>query len=332
MAKSVVLGEITCPSGELVLMDGGCLGLWSGHRDPEEVRGPDVPPAIDFEVIGRDADAAARSFDRQPGLTLYDIPRDSAVDFVALFNGHCAQHNLQASLRAFDRQVPHRERVRRAIANGDPYLRISGLPVVAVGGLPTDRPLAVTGIPHVEWGWAYLRIAVRDTPAAGLTRLGHIGVDWARFVFADADALGGWVHDESIDGLADVVFWGRDEEDVAEEFGADRTGTPGEENTFGWLNLPLRDAYVRAVELDERRTSTPERRFAYDFRPHSHHWQVMADVRASEYEAATIDVGGAPMLFATTSVGDGFFPVRVHHDSNGALATIQITVQEHEES
>jgi hypothetical protein len=183
----------------------------------------------------------------------------------------------------------------------------------------------VTGIPHAEWGWACLRVAVRDTPAEGLTRLGDIGVDWARFVFADADALGGWVHEESIDGLADVVFWGRDEEDVAEEFGAECTGTRGEEK-------PVRDAYVRAVELGERRTSTPERRFAYDFRPHSHHWQVMADVRASEYEAATIDVGGARMLFATTSVGDGFFPVRVHHDSTGALATIQIAVQEHEES
>jgi hypothetical protein len=30
MAGKVLLGEISCPSGELVLMDGGYLGMWSG--------------------------------------------------------------------------------------------------------------------------------------------------------------------------------------------------------------------------------------------------------------------------------------------------------------
>jgi hypothetical protein len=49
----------------------------------------------------------------------------------------------------------------------------------------------------------------------------------------------------------------------------------------------------------------------------SHHWQVMADVRASEGEVATIEVGGARMFFAMTSVGDGFFPVHVERDAAG---------------
>jgi hypothetical protein len=66
----VLLGEVTCPSGELALMDGGYLGLWSGDRIPDDVRQPDVAPAVDFEVIGHDADVAARSFDRQSGRTL----------------------------------------------------------------------------------------------------------------------------------------------------------------------------------------------------------------------------------------------------------------------
>jgi hypothetical protein len=44
------------------------------------------------------------------------------------------------------------------------------------------------------------------------------------------------------------------------------------------------------VALDDRRQTAPERKFAHDFRPHSHHWRVMAEVRASEYEAATIEV------------------------------------------
>lgn len=75
VSEIVVLGEVTCPSSELVLMDGGYLGLWSGDRTPDDVRQPDVAPAVDFEVVGRDADAAARSFDRQSGCTLYYIPQ-----------------------------------------------------------------------------------------------------------------------------------------------------------------------------------------------------------------------------------------------------------------
>lgn len=74
MTKIVTLGEVTCPSGELVLMDGGYLGLWSGERAPEEQRHDGFPPAVDFEIVGVDADVAARSFDRQCGRTLYDIP------------------------------------------------------------------------------------------------------------------------------------------------------------------------------------------------------------------------------------------------------------------
>jgi hypothetical protein len=59
-------------------------------------------------------------------------------------------------------------------------------------------------------------------PVPGERRpLTRIGVDHTRFAFADSDALGHWEHDDSLDGLADVVFWGEDE--VAAEFGARRT-------------------------------------------------------------------------------------------------------------
>lgn len=142
--------------------------------------------------------------------------------------------------------------------------------------------------------------------------------------------MSAWVHDDPVDGLADVVFWGRHETEVAAEFGATRTSTPGEDH-YGWLNLPVREAYAKAVALNGRRNTAPERMFAFDFRPHSHHWRVMADVRASEHEAGTIDVGGARMIFAMTSVGDGFFPVHVELDATGAVAAIQVTVQGNED-
>jgi hypothetical protein len=330
VADIVLLGEVTCPSGELVLMDGGYLGLWSGDHTPEDGRQPGVEPAVDFEVVGRDAQAAARSFDRQSGRTLYDIPRHAVTEFSSLFDRHCRERGYQASLRPFPQQVPHRARVRRAVAGHDPDFLITGVPVLAVGGLPTDRPLPVTATPASDGSWQHIRITVSDNPVASTRTLGPIGIDYARFVFADADALSAWIHDEPIDGLADVVFWGRHETEIAAEFGAARTGTPGDDH-YGWLNLPAREAYAKTVALNRRRNAAPKRMFAFDFRPHSHHWQVMAHVRACENEAATIDVGGAQIIFAMTSVGDGFFPVQVELDTAGAPTAIQVTIRADED-
>jgi hypothetical protein len=324
VTEIVQLGEVTCPSGELVLMDGGYLDLWSGDGAPEELPANTDRPVVDLEIVGREAVAAARSFNRQSGQALYDIPQHRVEEFVALFDGHCRTHGLEASLRPFARQVPHRERVRRAIAAGDPDFLISGVPVVSVGGLPTDRPLPVTAQPG-EWGWSHFRILVGDGPVASTRGLGSIGVDYARLVFADASALNAWVHEDPIDGLADVVFWGRNEIEIAADFHAPRTGTPGDDH-YGWLNLPVGEAYAKAVALDERRRAEPERKFAFDFRPHSHHWQVMARVRASVHEAAVIEVGDANIMFAMTSVGDGFFLVHLELDGTGALTAIQVTI------
>jgi hypothetical protein len=322
MTKDVTLGEITCPSGELVLMDGGYLRLWSGDRAPAQQRPDDIPPAVDFEIVGTDADVAARSFDRQAGRTLYDVPERDAAEFTTSFDEHCREHHYAAALRRFDGQVPHRERVRRAIAGGDPSFLVSGVPVIAVGGVPSGRPLRVTASPDEEWGWQHIRIEAGAGPVTQRHELDRVGVDNARFVFADAGALNAWVHEDAIDGMADVVFWGRDENAVATEFGASRVGADGS----GWLDVPLHEAYEKAVGLDTLRNSSAGRRFNFDFRPHSHHWQVMAGVRAAEHEAATIHVGGADIMFAMTSVGDGFFPAHVETDRHGELVAIQITI------
>jgi hypothetical protein len=327
VVETVLLGEITCPCGELVLMDGGYLELWSGARSPEEQRPPEIPPGVDFEVVGPDAAQAAGSLNRQSGRVLYDIPASAAATVVAAFDDECLARGYNASLRPFERQVPHRERVRRAIAAGDSDFRISGVPVVVVGGLPGDRTFPVVATPDNEgWGWAHIRILVGDRPTASVRALGSIGVDYARFVFADADALSAWQHEQPIDGLADVVFWGRDAAQVAAELGVGPTGTPGEEGTFGWLDLPLAEANARAVSLHESVDPGAGRGYRVDFRPHSHHWQVMAGVRAADHDAATIEIDGARLMFAMTSVGDGFFPVHVELDQAGAPVAIQITV------
>jgi hypothetical protein len=323
MEDVIRLGEITCPSGDLVLIDGGNLGLWSGDRSPDETREPDEPLAVDFEIIGPDADMAARAFRPRSRRMLYDIPQRDAAEFAASFVEHCRDHGLRASLRPFERQVPHRERARRAITGGDPHFEITGMAVVAVGGLPVGRELEVTAAAG-EWGWRHLRISTGGGPTVQTVTLGSIDVDHARFAFADADALSYWVHDRPIDGLADIVFWGADEERVAAEVGAPRTSMSGDD-VYGWRNLPVQAAHEKAMALRELR-DTGEWLFTFDLRPHSHHWQVMAGVRASEEEAATIDVAGARILFAMTTVGDGGFPVHVELDADGGSVAIQITV------
>jgi hypothetical protein len=61
------------------------------------------------------------------------------------------------------------------------------------------------------------------------------------------------------------------------------------------------------------------------FRPHSHHWQVMRQVRASEFEAGSVDIGDARLLGAMTTWGDGYFPVSADLDASGALVAVRVS-------
>ena len=48
--------------------------------------------------------------------------------------------------------------------------------------------------------------------------------------------------------------------------------------------------------------------------------------RASENEAATIEIGGAQIMMATTSVGDGFFPVDLDVNAAGIPVAVRISM------
>jgi hypothetical protein len=342
MGERVALGEVSCPSGELVIMDGGYLGLWSGERSPApidpaglgavgEESAQNIRASVDYQIVGPDAEAAARSFNRQSGVTLYDIPVQNASEFTATFAAHCATNGLDARLEPFPDRVPHRERVRRCIARGDYGFVISGVPVVAAGGLPTDRmlPVDATIADGEEMGWWHdVRLRVSDGEPATEQHLGTIGVDWARFAFADADALSSWHHEESIDGRADAVFWGRDAQAAASAFGALEIHTPGESGCYGWLDRPFQEAIEHALAVDEWKSAGPDRRLMVDFRPHSHHWQAMRGVRATDHAAGEVDVAGARILFASTGRGDGFFPVFADRDAAGNLVSIRLVLGE----
>jgi predicted enzyme related to lactoylglutathione lyase len=316
MTSDVVLGEVTCPSGQLVIMDGGYLEMWSGDRVPAD----EERPATDFAIMGPDAEAAGRSFDRQTGTRLYDIPAHAVAQFTAMFDEHCREHGHDASVRAFEQQVPHRERVRHAVAAREPGFIVMGVPVLSIE-VPDDRALPVTAVPG-ESGWRSMRIEFRDAPVADSWVCWELGVDHARFVFADADALNSWEHTRPLDGLADLVLWGRDQEQVAAEFGAPRL----DDSQYGWVDLPVKEAYQRGLAIETRREEPGGPKFAFDFRPHSHHWQVMGLVRACDHEAGVIQVGGADILMAMTSVGDGFFPVHLDVDTDGVPVALRLRI------
>ncbi|WOX20152.1 hypothetical protein [Streptomyces solicathayae] len=336
--ETVTLGRIDCPSGELVVVDGGYLGLWSGDGSPADVEpellgihdpqlAADVAAASDFVIAGADAAAAAASFDRQPGRTVYDIPASQVPALREFFDAHCREHGLDARLERLPERSPHRERVRRCAAYGGGGFLVHGVPVVAVGGLPRDRTLPVLAtVAADEAGgpWADLHVRVSDAPVARSVALGEVGVDWARVFLGDADALSAWQHEDSLDGLADVAFWGRHVAEAAAALSAPELGEPGEDGVRGWRDLKVADALVKARSVLEWKAADPDRRLAVDFRPHSHHWRMMRGIRGYEAEAADIEVRGARVFGAMTGIGDGFFPVRADLDAEGGLVAVRI--------
>ncbi len=171
------VGAVTCPSGELVLIDAGTVSRWSGRGAPVDLDGQ----WVDAEIVGPDAVAAAQAFHRQSTTLLYDIPRhaqDLYAGLVAALAG-----GFDAELRILDDQVPHRERVSRAIACGDPGFTVLGVPVIVVGGVPKDRPLPVYRDATRLW------VEIGAGPAVRARDLGAVGVDSGRLAFGDADAL-----------------------------------------------------------------------------------------------------------------------------------------------
>jgi hypothetical protein len=157
-----------------------------------------------------------------------------------------------------------------------------------------------------------------------VARSEHVGdviVDFARVLFIDGAARAAWNHDGCIDGRADFLFWGRDAATLAELVGAPAVAQqPG---SFGWLDLPVDDV-VQKGQAAEAECHARGLKLATDFRPHSHHWQALEQVRRSPHEAGELDVGGVRACLWMTSWGDGIFPVFRDLDTNGALLQIRV--------
>lgn len=212
----------------------------------------------------------------------------------------------------------HRAAIDAVLARGGHELDVAGIVGVAIQGLPRDRPLPVFGV-RLEggefkglWQAVFVDFVPEQPDEVRTLELGPVVVDAARLLLADADALGAWVHDAPIDGRADFVFWGKDAEATARA-----TSAPAlEEGTFGWTDLPHDEAVERGTAVEQHREEHGLR-FATDFRPHSHHHAMLAQMRGSPTESGTLTVGGARLVGFFTMWGDGQFPVLLDLDAEG---------------
>jgi hypothetical protein len=165
-------------------------------------------------------------------------------------------------------------------------------------------------------------VVIRVAPgvATHSQKLGEAAVDFARLICMDHGALDAWTHEDTLDGLADVVFWGRDGAAAAKATGAKTLKGEG----FGWTNLSLDVAEEKALEVDKLKAKN-HWGLVIDFRPHSHHFYALAAARKNKQGAGTIEVGDAKVCLFFTSWGDGVFPIFVDLDDDNR--PLQVRVQ-----
>jgi hypothetical protein len=211
----------------------------------------------------------------------------------------------------------------------DTGLLASGLDpdfVVRVDDVPRDRVYDVVGerVGTGDWAECWRWVGVEFRPGVAVSSSEEVGtapVDCARLMFVDATALEHWRDDESLDGKADFVFWGRDAEALAQTVGA-----PPTDEGFGWTNLPLGEAIRRGMEA-ERVKQERDWKLATDFRPHTHHYVVLAQARANTTGSGVLDLAGAKLCMFFTSWGDGVFPVYRDFAADGSLVRLRIQLE-----
>jgi hypothetical protein len=334
MPKLIQIGTVTTRSGVLIVIDTGYLGIWSHNRSPILPDGALSPPEalhransfVDLRITGKDAAQVGRLLDMSWHLLyIYDQPPDHS-ELQAKFDEVIHRHHLNARLETLSARISHRERVNLAIhqGSGAGEIQFHGVWAVVAAGAPINKPLRVLGERMPAPGDAnWKRVIVECNPDLPIVRsvmVGNVGVDYSRLMVADVDALGAWHHEDSLDGLADFVFWGRDAGKVAQTARAPRLSA----SEFGWLNTPEALAQEHGASIEHLKEKD-NLKFATDYRPHSHHWQIMRPTRESPTESGTIEVDGMTVCNFMTTWGDGVF--EVYRDLSELNELVQIRIE-----
>jgi hypothetical protein len=337
MSSLEQLGVVTTRSGVLIFIDTGYLKLWSHDRAPEMPDGvlsdeestAKANLFVDLRIVGADAERAGRLLDMSWNLSyVYDQP-PANLELQSKLDKVVREHKLDARFQVIDPRIPHRQRVDLAIKQGKGAgeVQFHGIWAVAVSGVPTSQPLRVMGerceTPNAD-RWRQVVVQCRPTERSAKSQeVGLVAVDYARILIADVDVLGIWRHEDSLDGLADYLFWGRDAEKIATAVKAPRIG----EREFGWVDVPVETAERHGIAVQEYRDEH-SLKIAGDYRPHSHHWQVMKPVREnSPTESSTTELDGVMVCNFMTTWGDGLFRVYRDLGENDELVQIRIEME-----
>ncbi len=195
-------------------------------------------------------------------------------------------------------------------------------PAIVKATVPADRPLRVVGAPvgkgRFSDCWDHVAIELAPGEVQFSKKLGEAGVDFARLICMDHAALDHWQHEDSLDGKADFIFWGRDEAQLARAMRAKKAS-----EGYGWTDLTIEEAEKKADEA-ARLKSDNRWLFAADYRPHTHHYYVLAKARSNPRGAGTLELAGTQLLLFFTSWGDGVFPIYLDFDADEHPVQVRI--------
>jgi hypothetical protein len=319
------------------------MELWSGRHEPvprlDEIDDPEdrarAASRADYFIAGKDAAEVARLADYSSFHFLYDRSLDGIATIAAKIASLAKEHGLDAYVEREPRQIPHRERAQRVTDLGGGDFAMEGPWVGAVGALPKGR-LTVRGRRQDYGGrvgvrWAEVSIEVSEQPVAASDQVGHVAVDHGLILLGDAEALGSWRHHGSLDGLCDVAFFGREEDSARQALGAQQLAGSWSWGASGWRNITPEEGKRRIQEVRSwLGPGSPIGRLVVEYRPHSHYYRVMEQIRRTERtrarpgEVGALDLDGAALLGLSTSWGDGLFPIWVDRDKAGAVVAIRL--------
>lgn len=133
---------------------------------------------------------------------------------------------------------------------------------------------------------------------AGPVALGDLPVDPTGMVVGDARALDSWVgflYDETVDGLADVMIGGKGERGTCAHFGVpllpEHRG-----GVHGWVDLPVEVARERAKTVNDWAAARGHYQYMARVDLHSHHHLGGRAGWASPLGTGVIEVAGCPIL------------------------------------
>ncbi|MFF3418461.1 hypothetical protein ACFYW9_27710 [Streptomyces sp. NPDC002698] len=137
-------------------------------------------------------------------------------------------------------------------------------------------------------------------------RLGDLPVDRCGMVLGDARALDSFVglSGESIDGLADVTYWGKHEGDAHARFGGERAPQYDGQGPYGWLDLPLHEARELAGRLRNRLSEGPLSGLVVSVDAHTHFHLLHRAGQTHPLLAGQIEIEGGQVLGLGWDQGD----------------------------